>query len=169
MLVNDFNHLEDFFKVNPHLTAITYFQEFKKKNKAIYSNVLWFISYIYDPDSKFKDIPEKNRIDKFKSLLPKDYIGSMEYNSLKDLYLELSESPMQRRMRIWKYKMAEKDDFILDTPYNLENCEILDKAQASTIKDYLAYKQITEELNKEKESKAMGGVETSLSDKGGLL
>jgi|SRR6188508_77379 len=187
--VNDFSPEQDFFKINPQYLVIEEFKQVKEKYKKEYSNILWFIVLMYDPDSKFNNLSYSSKLQKLQTMLPNEFLTKEDnlHKTLKSLYLELCETHPMRMLRVWKEKMDEKLQFMSENKYTVDEYveietnsgtrqklvkgtwEMLEALQAGNVKAWKDYELIAKELAKDKENKAIGGVETSMSDRGGLL
>lgn len=187
MQVSNWDVHMDFFKANPQYLSSEVFSSVKEQYKKEYSNILWAIALINDPDSIYRNLSKETKIKKVSHLLPKD-IKKEFINTITKEYLELCETHPMRMLRIWKEKLDEKLEFMSENRYTVDyyeevvnergsvrnilrkgTWEMLEALQAGNVKAYKEYEEIMKQLNKESEGKSLGGEEKSLSDKGGLL
>ncbi len=166
-LINRFDDKEDFFKVTPELIYIKEFADLKKSNKD-YNSILWFVAYVCDEESKFKNYSKQARYEILKDKvltkgLFEKYLPLIE--TLSEVYYLATETPIKRMLRYWREKLDEKLNFFKETKYDAQNWEMLDKMQSNYVAAYKQYEQIMKELSKD-EGANMGGSQDSLSDSG---
>jgi len=171
-ITNNFENSANFWKINPGLMTIEPFKSYiKKEGTAKSSTMLWFIAFICDPESPFRNLPEKLRVQTLldnKFLTEEDY-KKQEHNIIKELktmYYSLVETPAMRQLRIWNLKMDEKSAFMEITPYDEHNFEVLEKMMASNAKIYSDLEMITKKIATEDDTITRGGAQESLTDKG---
>lgn len=135
----------------------------KSKDKSESSNTMWAIALYTDNDSIWIDLPSKDRKSLIGELIKVKWDLYTEYIKI---YSELCLSQAERSLVAWKNKLQERDEFIADTPYDIENADRLDKILANTDKLYKQLKAIEAELSKEQGIQNKGGSEASMSDTG---
>lgn len=184
--VSNWDIQQDFFKINPEYLVIPLFKEVKTKYKKEYSDIMWFVALVNDPDSRFKNWSKQNKIEELKGMLPKDFLTKQRdyLDELGKKYLSLCETHPMRMLRIWKEKLDEKMEFMSENKYTVDyyeevlsdngrvrnvlrkgTWEMLEALQAGNVKSYKEYEQILKEMSKD-EGANMGGSQDSLSDSG---
>lgn len=183
-LLSNFDINNNFWKTNPQLTLLGVFKKFydsdKSKDKSNSSHIMWGIGLVYDPDSKYYNIPLEYR----KKLVVVDYFKEPKFNwdthyEIIDFYIECCLTTAERSLAEWSNKMVERTKFIKDTGYSLgsvnqrtgafagSTIKIIDDMLANTKKLYDDYKRIQEDLNKEQsKSYVKGGTQKSASESG---
>lgn len=153
-LINTFDINSNFWQVNPQMIIPKEFKSIhdsdKTEDKSYSSQIMWSISLIYDPESKFFKLSEEDRI----QLIEEDYLGKKfnvkKYTPAIELYKKLNITQLQRSAINLDKKMAERDTFINDTEYNSESASMLDKMIVDSDKIFNLRNKIQEELLKEK-------------------
>jgi hypothetical protein len=143
----------------------------KKEGTTQSSKIMWFVVFVCDPESPFRNLPEELRI---QTLLDNKFITPEEYKKNKDtlikelktMYYSLVETPAMRQLRIWSLKMDEKSAFMETTTYDVNTFEILEKMMASNAKIYSDLEMITKKIATEDDTITRGGAQESLTDKG---
>ena len=171
-LANSFDIAVNFWKVNPQLASFGGFKELydsdDSKDKVSSSKIMWAIAFMYDPDSKFINIPTEKRMDiiKIDFLKDKKFDWSKYDNQIK-MYLDCILTPAERLMSEWKNKLEERSKFIKEQKYTLENAKDLDRMLADTKKMYDYYNSVLDDLIKEKSgSRVKGNTMESAAEKG---
>ncbi len=178
-MIDIFDPSINFWESNPQLTIIEPFKNLhksdKSKDKSKSSLMMYFVAYCYDmsPQNKFRNesLEEKHRI------IGEDYCEDIDYfkNNKKVLepiiekYCHLVDTPALRALRNWNNKIMERDKFISDTPYTMDDAESLDKLMANTAKIYDHYEKVLKMISAESgDSKGKGGYVASLNDEGDI-
>lgn len=174
-LLSNYNSLKDFWLENPQLMIHPTIREFyssdNSKKKIDSSRLMYGISFLCDlsEDNKYSNYTMSDR----KYLIAEEIFGNKEFDWEDDRIKELIEviddlcsTPLQRSLKNWKNKLEERDAFLAETPYTLENAEKLDKILAQTDKLFSQYERIVKNLSKEeKQPEGRGKQELSLSDR----
>jgi len=172
-LLTNFDTNSNFWKVNPQLTIPKVLSDLhkgdKSKDKTVSSNIMWAICLFLDlsEDNKFRNFPEEDR----KKLIIEDFLQDPKfkfdaYKSIIDWYTEGMYTPAERGILNWRKKLEERDQFISETPYDLDNAEKMDKILAGTDKLYSQLERLEKQYQKEQlKGQDKGGATASLSDK----
>lgn len=161
---------DNFWVLNPQLKVCEPFKSFykkdKDKDKVSSSKIMFAIAMVYDPASKYKNLPEPDRLE----LLEEDYLlGKITIpKDLIEQYISLTQSPAQRNL-IENYNLLDKrTQFIKTIEYTLDKSKEIDMMFANTEKIYKALGIAKAEVAKEEgsTSSTKGGQELSLADQG---
>lgn len=171
-ILNNFATDVNFWKVNPQLIIPEVFnklyKEDKSKDKADSSQIMWAIALIYDPESKFINIPLKDR----KTLVLKDYLKNPKQElpqKAVELYEHLNITPAKRQLIEWSRIMDEKSEFLRTKKYNEATWDMIEKMLSSNTKLYSELERISDMLEREGgEGVVKGGTMESASEKGDL-
>ena len=182
-LVNNFETGKNFWKVNPQLQTIGIFKEFfdsdKTRDKDSSSKIMWGIALVYDVESRFYNLPEEDK----KRFIATDYLKDPKfpwdaYKEHIDFFLLNCTTQAERSLIEWDSKMQERSEFIRDTKYTLGTVNskgyysggtatVIDAMLANTKKLYDQYRQVLEDLMKEKgKGRTYGGASESATEKG---
>ena len=170
MIVNNFDINSNFWKANPQLIIPDAFNKLYEsdKGKDKSSKVMWAIALIYDPASKFFNLPLSER----KKIILKDIFKDEkanidEYKNQISLYEKLTITPAKRQLIEWNRIMDEKSELLRSLKYTTETWEMLEKMLASNTKLYDELNRISESLQKEgQEGVVKGGSVESAAEKG---
>ena len=172
-ILNNFDTEANFWKINPQLVFPKEFSNLRGKDKSrdkkISSKIMWGITLLLDPDSKFSNIPFNDR----KKMIARDYLQEKNfkwegYKEAIGLYEKLILSPAKRQVNIWNKKMDEKTEYLESLTYE-EDSETIEKLLTTNAKLYAELDRITKQLEKEEsEGITKGGVEESAVEKGVL-
>jgi len=136
----------------------------KTKEKEDSSSILWGIVLLEHPDSDFQFYSYEDRKIAISKALPK-----VDWDQeIIDLVLKTFFDPEARSLALWNRKIEERDSFMLNEPYTIENAEDMDKLMKNTktIKDgYKKAKEEYEESKRSSSSQVKGGAEESLLEK----
>jgi hypothetical protein len=169
-ILSSFSLSSNFWETNEHLLLIKEFKEFHKRDKSRSkkdsSKIMWAISLLVHPKSKFNELSQEEKI----KLISEEYLEEskawiIEYSLLIDVYKHLVLTKLQRIALDWGNKLDERMRLIMSTPYTLDNAKELDEAMARTEKVWSYYQKCLADLETE-ESKAhvQGGAIESLSE-----
>lgn len=171
-LANNFDIGSNFWKSNPQLTIGGAFKDLydldKSKDKETSSRIMWAIAFMYDPDSKFANIPT----DKRAKIIEEDFlkIKNFSWDAYKAqvlMYLDCVLTPIERMALSMKKKLEERDKFLSETKYTVTLAKDLDAIMSNTKKMYEYYKMIMDDLTKEKSTtRARGNTMESAAEKG---
>lgn len=146
------------------------FKKLYKKEGAKGSVLMWYIALIHDPESPLRNLPEADRIQTLvdNKLVSPDYVSINKalLDEIRVAYLELTETPALRQLRIWNAKMDEKSILMEKTVYDMDTFEILEKMMISNAKIYAELEAIMKKVLAESEITVKGGGQESLTDKG---
>lgn len=169
-LIDTFTPNSNFWVINPQLTVLGPFKELydsdTSKQKINSSQTMWAISFYIDAKSKFISMPDIDR----QTLIKKDICQTIDFSdeSIKqiiDFYKETQLTQAEKSLVNFYSKLKERDKFIADTDYTIDNAESLDRILANTKKMYDMYEKIKEDLIKEAATvTTRGGKTPSLSD-----
>jgi hypothetical protein len=170
-LLDNFSLQNNFWKFNPQFLSIREFRELyneDKKDKKASSNLMWGIALLEHPGSILKELSEIDRLE----LVATDYLHLPEFDwgsvsKLRGIFSSLVTSKQLKSLIMWERKLEERDQFISETPYNMNTADSLDKIMANTERLYKHFKSIKADLMKDgSESVEKGGSLPSLSDTG---
>lgn len=167
----EFDISKDFWKLHPQFKNLDGFRQFYASNKGQDSSkFMWFLKYVYHPDSVVSGMRESDRIEYIEKSILED-IGFVlehteEIEELGDLYKSVIDTPLDRIIRTVQTKLEQKETFLKDATYDLQTFEDLDKAINSLEKQYAILEKLVEKKNREKESSKRGKEEMSESDRG---
>jgi hypothetical protein len=170
-LIDNFNNKANFWVVNPQLTTLGVFKrlydEDSSKQKEDSSKAMWSIAFYTDSKSKYINMPDEDR----KKLIASDYYDPNFNDPLtKELitfYKDTQLTQPERSLLNLFSKLQERDAFLADTPYTIDNAESLDRILSNTKKLYDLYEKIKEDLDKETLTVTnRGGSLPSLTDSG---
>lgn len=115
---------------------------------------------IFHPKSNLYEVPLKDKVQliqeyiKKDTTLPKDFTLDLEDPSIKE-YIHIINTTLltkaQRFLANWQRKLEERDEFLENTPYTLNNAEQLDKIMANTDKLKATLEKAIKELNQEED------------------
>lgn len=169
-IVKTINPHYDFWEMHPDLEVVEEFADIKKEYKKQSSNIMWFIVFCFDLESKFINLIEEERFELVSKDLMKD-IKFYKTNRLKiqpaiDMYIKMNDTANDRHMRTWMKNMDKRTKFLDDSEYDLDNFEKLDKMAANTKSLMETEDKIKERMKKEKGVITRGGAQPSLADGG---
>lgn len=179
-----------FWDANPQFRAAGVFKEIYTKDKSPAkkksSLMMWFVALCYDFKSKWKNMPEAERLE----LIGEDFCGSPKYyeenkeliDRCAELYKSMQYTPAKRALDEWEQKMIERSLFIKNTKYSFDrfeeddegkikkiagNAKLLDEMMSNTEKLYKDLDRIKKAIQDEENSnQTRGGRALSLSDSG---
>lgn len=161
----------DFWELYPELAYVEEFKLIKEKFKKQSSLVMWLIYFIYDLDSKFKNLDYIERAE----LLSKDIIGNLNFFKNNQQIVEnagvrwcsLNDTPAKRHLRQWLETLEKRTQFLKESDYTLDNYDKLDKMAVNTAALFKTFDEIQKQLSKEENgSITKGGFLPSLADDG---
>jgi hypothetical protein len=175
-VLTNFDIDSNFWEVNPQFKIPKKFSEFYKqdtsKHKAHSSKIMWAIALLIDNSSenKFRNLQYSDR----EKLIAEDYLNDEKFNwdrdDIKTLiseYFKLNTSKNERSLFIYEQKLEERDKFIHDTKYDMENASQLDKIISSTKSIFDLIAKLRDEINKEESSgETKGSLIESASEQG---
>lgn len=173
-VLSNFDTNANFWELNPQLKIPKEFNTFyvgdKSKNKAHSSKIMWAIAQLIDnsEENKFRNLLHDDR----KLLLSEDFLEIPDfdwdaYANIIEAYISLNMSKSERSLLIYETKLEERDTFIKDTDYTLDNAASLDKIISATKSIYELIKKLRDDIKKEKDvGETKGAMEESASEKG---
>lgn len=173
MLVERFDTDQIIWELFPTLKVIfsDLYKSDKSKNKKESSDKLWAVAFYADPNSKWKNLSDKDKIhyiteDYIKSNGIKFDLNSEEAKEKIDKYIKFVLSKPKKMLKMQERKLEERTDFIDSIPYNEDTYEMLDKMMKETKKMWDEYYRIVRDLAEEvDEGIAMAGNVESVSER----
>lgn len=169
---------QSFWQTYPEFKVVEPFKSLflgdKSKGQKNSSQLCWFIAICYAPLSSFAKKPKDGK-DGVHAIVAEDFLEDKEYYSKNQVilsalipaFLELVMTPMERQLRMFERKLEEREAFIRDTPYDVENWKKMDDALGATEKMWAQYKTLQEKLSQEsEEGTTWGDQEESATEKG---
>lgn len=172
-LLDSFDILQNFWEANPAFMAVKEFKKIYKKDKtrgkAYSSKVMWALSLLIHPKSKFANATYADRL----VLVNEDYLeGKLtispekNHKELVDCYKKFAMTRTQRIARQWGDKLDERFELLESMVYTLETAESLDQMMARTEKLWKQYQTCLKDLGDENaHSQVQGGAVESLTEK----
>lgn len=160
------------------------YEKDRSRNKKESSMMMWFISFVYDMNSRYYNLPEDERI----AVICEDYMNDSDYYEdnkedievLAEAFINLQDTPARRALRDWELKIQQRAKFIRETDYTLDyyeedakgklitkkgTADQLDRMMGNTKKLFDDYQRILKDLSTEEaEDGVMGGEMESLID-----
>jgi hypothetical protein len=175
-LIKSWDTSINFWVANPNFTSVTKFKEWmdkdKSKDKRDSSQVMWAIVLLLDMNTSniWRNLAE---VDK-KLLIKEDFLKDKTFNwedkqvkELIDEYTERLLTIAEKMLRNFNLKLIDRQKFIDDTAYDMENADQLDKMMINTSKIYSQYEDIKNMFDLEKNSgKTRGGIKESAMEQG---
>lgn len=169
----NFNINISFWEEHEQLKHVGIFKEFRDNNgnDESTSSLMWFIKYVYHPDSEFRNvelIERKKQISK--ALLHNENFyeeNKEDIDILSDEYCKLIETTTDRAVRALSEKIDQKIIFIDSIDYDLTSFEAIDKMTISFEKQTKTLQVMKEIQKAEKQNhESKGGEQLSESDTG---
>lgn len=152
----------NFFEVNPQFKTVKGFKDLNRKKE---SDLAWFVVYFADKSSPYKNMHSEDRILSIcAEVFEDDDFFENNKEKLLDLietYLNLSETPAEKHLKVWEKKIHEKNKFLETITYNLENYKDIDEMLKNNKQTYEVFNKIKRQLEDEKESRVRGDSELS--------
>jgi hypothetical protein len=175
-VLNNFDLDTNFWQVNPQFKLPKIFREFydkdKSKGKIESSKIMWAVALLIDnsTENKFRNLQYSDR----ESLIAEDYLNNPKFDwkgatiqSIISEYIKLNTSKNERSLFIYEQKLEERDKFIQDTKYDIDNASQLDKIISSTKSIFDLIAKLRDEINKEESSgETKGSLIESASEQG---
>lgn len=173
-VLNNFDLNSNFWEVNPQFKIPKIFREFytkdKSKNKTESSKIMWAIALLVDNSDNniFRNFTEEDK----KMLIQEDFLNLSEFdwNKYKDLieyYESMNLSKAEKSLRIYEMKLEERNQFIANTKYDLDNAKTLDSIISSTKSIFDLIYKLKDDIEREKQSgKTKGSFTESASESG---
>lgn len=171
-VLENFSIEKNFWKENPQFRVIALFNKFykndKSKSKTRSSKTMWSICLLEHPDSKFSDVSRKKRIEIIsEDYLEEDIAWTEKYREHRDKFVEVCPTRNERISQQWGDKLDERMAVIGETPYTLENSEVMDKVMSNTGKIWKVYQDCLKDLEEERaKGQVQGGAMESLTEQG---
>lgn len=175
-VLTNFDIDTNFWQVNPQFKIPKVFKDLytkdKSKNKDKSSKLMWAVSMLIDnsQDNKFRNLLYSDR----KALIAEDYIGDPEFNwdsdemtILIEEYIKFNTTKIEKSLMIYEQKLEERDKFIKDVQYTLDNAAQLDKIISSTKSIFEFITKLKDEISKEAQSgETKGSMIESIGEQG---
>lgn len=158
-VLTNFDTNANFWELNTQFKIPKVFNDFytsdKSKNKAHSSKIMWAIALLVDNSEAniFRNISIEDK----KIIIVEDFLNEKiedfnwdNYKSIIQKYEELSMSKLERSLYIYEQKLEERDIFIKNTTYDIENASSLDKIISSTKGIFDLISKLRDEIVKEK-------------------
>lgn len=147
----------------------------KSPGKRISSMKMWAMVLIYDPESDFYSLPQKE--EKVKTALERNHRLKLDLNELEELssdFYTMTLNQADKSLMEWEKRMKERDAFLKSQSWSFDyyndegklvkgTADQLDKMHGTTPKHYLDYEKIyrmVQELKiKEENSKKKNNVQ----------
>lgn len=175
--LRDFELERTFWEVNPELAEVVdvyrnFYSTDPSEKKTDSSKVMYAIAFIYDYESKFKNIAFDDRVELIETEFLKDR-GFFKKNlnflqPLISIYNKLQEDAEIRFLRTWEHKVNERTKFLETVEYNAKNWEQIDNMLLSSAKILAQKDEILDRLNKTEKETIKGGQKLSLLAQGKL-
>jgi hypothetical protein len=162
----------NYWDVDTQLTTIEPFKSLYKKDsskkKDHSSQMMWAVAFYIDPQSKLVNYASAEK----QIVISNDIVTiKIDWDKLSvyiEAYANLYLTQIQRSLANWKYKLEERDKYLIGLPYSelgLDEASKLDKLLSDTPKLFEQYFKMEEAL-KEEISKGLnkGGRKESLSE-----
>jgi hypothetical protein len=173
-LVKIFDTDLNFWEANPGFKSIKVYQDLytndKSKNKVDSSQIMWAIALLIDmsEDNPWRNLSEEDK----ESLIAEDFLQNKKFSwkgikALTDEYSERCLSIAEKALRNFNKKLLDRQKFIDNTKYTIDDADQLDKMMLNTVKVYQQYDLIKSMFNKEKlAGTTQDGTVESASEKG---
>lgn len=175
-LVTIFDSDKNFWDINPQFKVALSFKELYKsdrsRGKKDSSQMMWFISYVYDMGSIYYNRPQHEK----EEVIGEDFMGDIDYaikheDDLEPLikdYISLTTTAFDRQLMELDAKLDDRKKFLSQTKYDLDNFEKLDKMNANTMALYNNLKKIKDDIAKSDsgDGDTKGKFKESLNDSG---
>lgn len=165
--LQNYNHNTNFWEFNPQFKESfkDVYTKDKSKDKSISSNLMWFLAFSCEERKNiYSNLAEDERIDVLAN--ERNITLNDETQKLLDRYRELRLEYTTRKLRNWRKKLDERDEFMGNTKYEAKTYVMLDTMMGTTDKLWKQYFAIENEINKTNDTTELGGEEVSLTDKG---
>lgn len=175
--LRDFSLDKTFWEENPELLAcVPVFRDFykddKSKNKIESSTIMYAIAFIYDYESRFRNVPDEDRIELVENgLLNNPGFFNKYFQKLKpliDQYNKLQEDSPMRFIRAIDDMINKRSQAIINMQYNLQTSDAIDKMLLNTNKILEEREKIEMNLRKQEKDIIKGGQQLSLLASGKL-
>jgi hypothetical protein len=141
----------------------------ESKNKELSSFIGWSLINWYHPDSKWKNLKEKEKYkylfedqlqynvtnyykkskekdDKYKDFLDKYNYKSDDWNDLSSISKITFTDKTEKLLVDWEDKLERRNDFLSDIQYSIDTYEMLDKMLSQTKKLWDEYLRVKKEV-----------------------
>jgi hypothetical protein len=174
--LNSYSGNDNFWVSNPqtliHPVLKSLYDKDKSKKKEESSKIMYALCFYLDVSESNKvygHVPPEDR----KVLIARQFLKDESFKW--DKYLEETETlktlmltPAQVSLFNFYNKLKQRDDFIRNTDYSIENSKELDAMMVNTKRIWDQYFVIMKEVSKEASTVQKGGKNLSLSDKGAI-
>jgi len=162
----------NYWDIDNQLKTIEPFKSFYKKdsskNKNYSSQHMWAIAFYILPQSRIVNYSSEEKTKIIDSDIATIKLDWKQITELLPEYSNLNLTQVQRSLENWKFKLEERDNFLMKTTYDslgIDDAGKLDKLLADTPKLFEQYAKIQESL-KEELNKGInrGGRKESISE-----
>ena len=171
-MLKEFYVDENFWKANPDLAHIGEFKNIyksdKSKDKGTSSTVMWAIALIWDLDSKYIKIQERDRIKLIATELLNNenfFDDTDKYTKAIEFYQYIQKDSAKRYLEEWDKKLDERREYIAELQYSEETWGQVDKMLLSSKKLLEDRNSIVEMINKESETRIKGNKQLTMMEK----
>ena len=156
-IISNYDIGNNFWEINPTYKVLGDFAKFYRadtsKEKWASSKAMWAVALFTDlsSENKFKNLPEDER----KILISEEMIRDPKfkwsrYENLIVFYRKIETTTTERSLISLRKKMEERESFLAETSYNLENAKDLDSIIANTDKLFSLISRLESQIEKEK-------------------
>jgi len=158
-LLNSFDTDANIWEIEPQLKIPQAFNklysEDTSKSKAHSSKIMWAIALLVDNSeaNKFRNLTFDDR----QQLIAEDYLQDAKfdwskYDEIKEAYEELSMSKLEKSLLIYIQKLEQRNKFVKDQVYTMDNASDLDKMITSTKGLFELISKLSDQVKQEKDS-----------------
>jgi hypothetical protein len=162
-----------FWEANPQLSKMYPFSELyrpdRTKNKERSSNIAWGIVLFCENEkfSAYRRFDEKEREKRIEHDFGVDFRGKKVQECI-EFYRENYMSEIEKRMYEYDEILKRRQEFLLQSSYDWDISEKIDKSLSMTKKIYEDYESVRERFEREVSSYIQGGRQLSALEKGEL-
>lgn len=157
-IANDYHPNKLFWDLYPSFKDVDPFAKLYSKDKSpgkrVSSMKMWALALIYDPESDFYQLPQKE--EKIKMSMERNHrlkLNISELEELSDDFYAMTQKQADKSLMEWEKRMKERDDFLKKQKWSFDylndegklvkgTAEQLDKMHSQTAKHYLEYEKI---------------------------
>jgi len=146
----------------------TLYKKDSSKKKDHSSQMMWAVAFYIDPKSRLLNFSSKEKQDVVSKDIVTIKIDWDKINVYIEEYAKLKLSQIERSLANWKYKLEERDKYLVSLPYQeltLDEASKLDKLLSDTPKLFEQYFKMEDQLKEEINKGAnKGGRKESISE-----
>lgn len=172
--IKNFNTNINFWDANPQFKTVEVFKDYYKKDKSKdrkdSSTIMWGLSFYYDEESIYYNMPKEDR----EIAIASGHFGDKKFSwskisTLQESFANLYLTPAKRQLFEWNRLMDEKTEFMSGQTYSQTNWEMLEKMMISNKALYAEYDNIMKRLVNEKDSTGVKGGAIESASESGLI